>query len=170
MSILFGTIGYHNAHKEEHWPMPFIRETCPICGGQLTIVHTECQDCHTQLTGSAATLAATPAPAASDDVGKYGALARLTRDQLEFVETFLRARGTIKTVEGMLGISYPTVRSRIDDILAAMGLSPTDERASGEMRREQRDILADLAEGRLTPTEAHEQLRQARARTEEEES
>jgi hypothetical protein len=141
--------------------MPFIRETCPICGGRLTLVHIECQDCHTQLTGSTATLAAPP-PATGDDPAKYGPLARLSREQLDFVVTFLRARGIIKTAEGMLGMSYPAVRNRLDDIVAALGVPPSVEGVSGDMRREQRDILADLAEGRITPAEAHAELRRVR--------
>jgi hypothetical protein len=134
----------------------FIRETCPICGGPLVLVQLECQQCHTKFEGEAGVFAAPPPESAS---ARYGAFARLSREQLDFVETFIRARGIIKTVESMLGISYPTVRNRLDDVIATMGNSPTDEPPSGEVRRGQRDIAAELAEGRLTPHEAHELLR-----------
>jgi hypothetical protein len=141
--------------------MTTIRDICPICGGRLALVQLECQQCHTRLEGDAAVLAAPSEDRAAreGDAGRYGVLARLSAEQLSFVATFIRARGIIKTVEAMLGISYPTVRSKLDDVVATMGLSPTDERASGEVLREQRDIVADLAEGRLTPEEAHERLR-----------
>ena len=141
--------------------MPFIREICPICGGHLTLAQVECQDCHTKFEGSTAALAATP-PATQQresESARYGALARLSREQLVFVETFLRARGIIKTVEAMLGISYPTVRNRLDDVVTTMGLSPADESPSGEARRGQRDIAGELADGRITPDEAHTLLR-----------
>lgn len=139
--------------------MPFIREVCPICGGKLSLAVVECQECHTRFEGSATALAAPPPGGAAPDTARFGALARLSPEQLAFVETFIRARGIIKTVEAMLGISYPTVRNRLDDVIATMGLSPSDETASGGARREQRDIAADLAEGRITVEEAHALLR-----------
>jgi hypothetical protein len=143
--------------------MPFIREDCPICGGKLALAQVECQDCHTKFEGSAAAFSVpppqTPEQSRSGETARYGLLARLSPEQLTFVETFIRARGIIKTVEAMLGISYPTVRNRLDDVIITMGLSPADESPSGDARREQREIAADLAEGRISPTEAHELLR-----------
>ncbi len=143
--------------------MPFIREECPICGGKLALAQVECQDCHTKFEGSTAALSAPPPQPPeqnrASESARYGALARLSPEQLAFVETFIRARGIIKTVEAMLGISYPTVRSRLDDVITTMGLSPADEAPSGSARREQREIAADLAEGRISPAEAHELLR-----------
>jgi hypothetical protein len=142
--------------------MPFIREECPVCGGRLALAQLECQDCHTKLEGSAAALAA-PTPEVAQratEAARYGALARLTPEQLAFVETFIRARGIIKTVEAMLGISYPTVRNRLDEVIAALGLSPADEPPSPEGRRNQRDIVGELADGRITPEEAHRLLRE----------
>lgn len=154
--------------------MTTIRDTCPLCGGPLALVQVECQQCHTHFEGSAVAFAATPPPAPpvppvpptpptsprpEADLGRFGALARLSRDQLAFAETFIRARGIIKTAEAMLGISYPTVRSKLDDVIATMGLSPSDDAIAGDARREQREILAELAEGRISPEEAHGLLR-----------
>jgi len=141
--------------------MANVRDICPICGGRLTLVHLECVQCHTKLEGDIAILGM-PSPESGTrdaDAGRFGALARLSREQLTFIETFIRARGIIKTVEGMLGISYPTVRSKLDDVITTMGHSPTDEHASGDARKEQREILIDLAEGRLTTQGAHDLLR-----------
>jgi hypothetical protein len=139
--------------------MTNIRENCPICNGPLAIVQVVCQQCHSRIEAEAAVLVEPATPERESEFARYGSLARLSREQLAFVETFIRARGIIKTVEGMLGISYPTVRSRLEDILVTMGLSPRDESASGEARREQRDIAAELAEGKITPQQAHELLR-----------
>ena len=153
--------------------MPFIREVCPICGGKLAIAQLECQDCHTKLEGSVAALSAAPPEVASpreNDAARYGALARLTREQLAFVETFIRARGIIKKVEAMLGISYPTVRNRLDEVITAMGYSPGDEAPSGDGLRNQRDIVAELADGSITIEEAHRLLReQVRGKSDEHE-
>src|SRR5271165_7021606 len=136
--------------------MATIRDNCPICGGQLMLVQVECQQCHTHFESPAATLAE---PSGANEPPHLGALAKLSRDQLAFVETFIRARGIIKVVESMLGISYPTVRSRLDDVVATMGLSPDDDRPGGEARRSQRKILDDLADGRISVQEAHALLR-----------
>jgi hypothetical protein len=150
-------------HEEADRTMPFIREQCPVCGGALTLVTVECQQCHTRLEGPAAALSEPASPVSSSppaaDAARFGALGRLTREQLAFVETFIRARGIIRTVEAMMGISYPTVRNRLDEVIRAMGLSPADEAPSGQALRDQREIATDLAEGRITPEEAHEQLR-----------
>ena len=78
----------------------------------------------------------------------------LSPEQFEFVEIFLRARGNIKEVERELGISYPTVRSRLEEVVAKLGLgaeSMIDVRAS--------DVLASLEAGELSVEEALRRLR-----------
>ena len=61
---------------------------------------------------------------------------QLEKDQHHFLETFLRCRGVISAVEKELGISYPTVRARLDQLLNAMQLKPVDrpERAASETK------------------------------------
>jgi len=90
-----------------------------------------------------------------------GPLARLSRDQLAFVETFLRARGKIKDVEEELGISYPTVVGRLNDVLVAMGFEAGEDPRDAERRQR---ILDDLSAGRLSAAEAAEQLRSLASR------
>ena len=89
-----------------------------------------------------------------------GRLGLLSPDQLEFVEVFLRCDGKIKHVEKELGVSYPTVRSRLNEIILAMGYelpgSETEEDLTPEARRR---VLDDLAAGRITSEEAVELLR-----------
>ena len=89
-----------------------------------------------------------------------GPLARLSREELSFVEVFLRARGKIKDVEEELGISYPTVVARLNDVLVSMGFEAPPPDASSSARQE---ILDDLAAGRLSATEAAARLRSAGA-------
>jgi hypothetical protein len=85
-----------------------------------------------------------------------GPLARLNRDQLAFVEVFLRARGKIKNVEDELGISYPTVVGRLNEVLASLGF---DEDDAGELSSSRQRVLDDLTAGRLSAAAAAEQLR-----------
>ena len=72
----------------------------------------------------------------------------LPDELMEFVLTFLRCRGNIKEVERELGISYPTVRSRLDKVIERLGVG--DDPA----RMNQREILASLDREEMTPEDA----------------
>src|ERR671911_1702875 len=79
--------------------------TCPVCSGELTITRLHCRSCGTALEGEFG-------------VGRFG---RLDRDQMSLLESFLRSRGNLKEMERELGISYPTVRGRVDALVRALG-------------------------------------------------
>src|SRR4026208_2086897 len=81
--------------------------TCPVCEGELAITRLHCRSCGTALEGEFG-------------VGRFG---RLSREQLTLLESFLRSRGNLKDLERELGISYPTVRGRIEALLRALGLA-----------------------------------------------
>ncbi len=117
---------------------------CPVCGNELAVVRLECGHCGTAV------------------VGRYRAsrFARLTPDQLAFLEAFLRSRGNIRKVERELGISYPTVRSRLNALLAALGFAVGPEEDDETVQRRRRDILDQLESGSLAPGEAARRLRQ----------
>ena len=90
--------------------------TCPICSGELAVTRLHCRSCGTTLEGDF-------------NVGRF---ARLTREQFALLESFLRSKGNLKEMERELGISYPTVRARVDVLLRALGLSD-DEAATDEL-------------------------------------
>jgi hypothetical protein len=123
---------------------------CPVCGDELVVTQLHCGTCHTQIEGRF----------------QLGRFQRLSADQLSFVEVFVKNRGIIKDVEAELGISYPTVRARLDDALRAMGfpaggeddprVSPREARA--QAREERRRILEDLKEQRISAEEAARRL------------
>lgn len=85
----------------------------------------------------------------SFSLGRFHALAP---EQLEFLEVFIRARGNFKDVERVLGISYPTVRSRLDAVIRALGF-PSQATPDGEVER-RKEILRELAEGRIAADDA----------------
>lgn len=98
----------------------------------------ECSGCGTRLEGSFS-------------LGRFQAL---SAEQLEFLDVFVRARGNFRDVERELGISYPTVRSRLDAVIRALGAPDAvepDREADAERRKE---ILRELAEGRIGPDDA----------------
>lgn len=117
---------------------PAVIGRCPICDARLRVVRLECGACGTRLEGSFS-------------LGRFQAL---RPEQLEFLEVFIRARGSFKDVERELGISYPTVRSRLDAVIRALGyqseVAPERE-AEAERRKE---ILRQLADGRIGPDDA----------------
>jgi hypothetical protein len=88
--------------------------TCPICNGELAVTRLHCRSCGTTLEGDF-------------NVGRF---ARLSREQFALLESFLRSRGNLKEMERELGISYPTVRARVDALLRALGLG--DGETAGE--------------------------------------
>ncbi|MDR7418296.1 MAG: DUF2089 domain-containing protein [Armatimonadota bacterium] len=118
--------------------------TCPVCANDLTVVRLECDRCGTAV------------------MGRYRAsrFARLAPDQLTFLETFLRSRGNIRKVERELGISYPTVRGRLNALLAALGIAPASEDEDDVAQRRRREILDQLESGALAAEEAARRLRQ----------
>ena len=162
------------------WEAP---ELCPVCGqDHLLVERLRCPHCGSALEGDfeparRAEVENRPAegggrrsgPLAAAHAGRsdgrsearFGRLARLSDEQLEFVEVFLRCRGVIKNVEDMLGVSYPTVRARLNATLEALGLASDDDGAPAEQRRARREILNDLAAGRITTDEAHALLARA---------
>src|SRR5580765_6284416 len=114
---------------------------CPACGDDLRIVRLECPACGSALHGNFT----------------LGRLARLTREQLQFVEIFIRCRGKIKDVEEDLGISYPTVVARLNEVVQAMGFEVRQEDTDLAARRQQ--ILDELASGKVTAADAASRLR-----------
>jgi hypothetical protein len=126
--------------------------TCPVCAGELTIARLHCRSCGTGLEGEFG-------------VGRFG---RLDREQMSLLESFLRSRGNLKEMERELGISYPTVRARVDALIRSLGLSDGSEAEEDGLAEtdapdpaaERRAILERLARREITAEEAAAALRQ----------
>ncbi|MGI6643914.1 MAG: DUF2089 domain-containing protein [Bacillota bacterium] len=120
---------------------------CPVCGDPLLVSELYCPGCQTKISGSF-------------DLCKF---CKLNSDQRAFAEVFIKNRGNIREVERELGISYPTVRSRLENLIRALGytLGPDEsEGASEDLKaKEKREILDKLAQGQITPQEAARMLR-----------
>src|SRR5215471_4781041 len=129
---------------------------CPVCGETMVVTRLSCGSCGSALEGTFQLSEIGAAPAAGAE--RFGRLARLDAAQLQFVEVFLRCRGVIKNVEDMLGISYPTVKARLANVLETLGFESDEERPAAD-RELRREILADLSSGRISVEEAHRRLR-----------
>jgi hypothetical protein len=104
-----------------------------------------------------------------------GRFLNLSDDELTFIEVFLSARGNLSEVERILGVSYPTIRNKLDEINEILTRTsedtepvrpkdsdtPTVRPMSDEESRKQ--ILRDVADGKLSPVAAMEKLRKASA-------
>jgi len=81
---------------------------------------------------------------------------KLDDEDKEFLVEFLRSRGNIKEVQGRLGISYPTAKSRLDRLLKNLKLY---EEEKNSMSKE--EILEKLEKGEITADEAIALLKEA---------
>jgi hypothetical protein len=119
--------------------------TCPVCSSELAVTRLHCRACGTTLEGEFS-------------VGRFG---RLTREQLLLLESFLRSRGNLRDMERELGISYPTVRSRVEALVRALGFGPRDgadepdpDAPSGDVAAARQTILERLSKREITADDA----------------
>ncbi|MGC9348361.1 MAG: DUF2089 domain-containing protein [Anaerolineae bacterium] len=114
------------------YPMP---GKCPVCGDELFVEKLVCGQCGTSIQGSFLPQR----------------LSQLTREQWDFVELFIRSEGKLNRVQDELGLSYPTVRNRLHEVIRAMGYE-VGEPDSEEIRTQ--SILDELAEGKTSVEDA----------------
>lgn len=131
--------------------------TCPVCSGELAVTRLRCGTCGTTIEGEFG-------------VGRF---ARLTREQMQVLESFLRSRGNLRDMERELQISYPTVRARVEALVRALGFGPRDDAdatagpatpaddaaTAAEVQAGRREILERLAKHELSAEEAAEAIR-----------
>lgn len=110
---------------------------CPNCGDQMVITSYRCNSCYTEVSGEF-------------EIDNFS---RLDKEDKDFIELFLQKRGSIKDVGEEIGISYPTVRNRIDKIVAKLG-----GKVDNKTRRI--DILNMLDNGEISPEEARDLLKE----------
>jgi hypothetical protein len=116
------------------YPVP---ARCPVCGDEMTVTRLHCRRCDSTLEGRFSVV---------------GPFANLTAEQLSFAELFIRCDGKLSRIGEELGLSYPTVRSRLNDLIRALGYEVEEQQQQDAERR--RDILGELSEGKITPEQA----------------
>lgn len=131
-------------------------DECPACHGPIVVTECKCENCQLVMRGEF----------------QPDQFSALSGDQQTFVRVFLRARGNLSEVEKVLGVSYPTIRNKLDEINVvldradavkkggpAAGSAPSRTGAapvSGDVRQA---ILAQVAAGTITAAEALQMLR-----------
>lgn len=87
--------------------------------------------------------------------------AQLSMEQIKFVETFVRCEGKLNRMEGELSLSYPTIRSRLHEIIRALGYEPGKDEPVALDDSNRKRILEELDAGRLSFDEAMAMLKEA---------
>lgn len=114
---------------------------CPVCGEAMIVTRLHCRACDTALEG-AFTLSR---------------FASLSTEHLDFLETFVRCQGKLNWVGDELGLSYPTVRSRLNELIRALGFEILDEPPAETRQRsaqQRQTVLEQLAAGKINAEEA----------------
>jgi hypothetical protein len=98
--------------------------------------------------------------------GKYqpDLFSRLEPNDFDFVVLFVKTKGNIKEMERELGISYWTIRSKLNEIVAQLGLGEAKAQRD-ELSARRQEILEQLNQGQLNVQEAAAQLDELRGRT-----
>lgn len=118
---------------------------CPVCKSKLSVTKLYCHKCSTTIEG---------------DFQPCG-FCSLSEDELNFIKVFIKCRGSIKDVEKELGISYPTVRSKLDTLIKNLGLeNPSQVDMGDEDKKTKRnEILDQLSKGEISPKDAAEKIK-----------
>jgi hypothetical protein len=123
---------------------------CPVCTRELAVTHLQCTACGTDVTGNFA----------------LNHLASVAEPHATVIEMFLRSRGNLKDLERALGLSYPTVRARLEEALNAAGFEREVDRDAEEsaLRIKRKEALDALESGEITVDEAAIRLREHKSR------
>lgn len=153
--------------------MPIALRQCPVCAEPMVVREFYCTACDVTIRGEF-------------EPGSAGPFSQLNDEQLAFLHLFVTSRGNMSDVERSLGVSYPTVRAKLDDLIAALTDTPApipaapviptvpptptspeqppapagptgDELAAHVANR--RRILTQISEGKLSAQEGMEQIR-----------
>ena len=84
--------------------------SCPSCGGDLAVKRLCCDKCGTEVEG----------------LFSLPPLAALVPEEQEFILEFIKASGSLKDMASFLGVSYPTVRNRLDEIIGKLRRNETN--------------------------------------------
>jgi len=105
----------------------------PVSGQELIVTRLECPDSGVVIEGRFS----------------LGWIGRLTREQLDFVELLVKYRGNIQKLAIEMNVAYNTARSRLDDIVMALGGPPENDG-----RIDRRAVLDKLASKEINVEDA----------------
>lgn len=83
-------------------------------------------------------------------------MAQLSAEEQFFAAAFIRCHGSIKEMERIFGVSYPTIKNRLRQVGAQLDFVHVD------VSEPEDDVLTRLEQGEITPAEAAELLKNRR--------
>lgn len=84
---------------------------CPCCNGTLNITSLKCPDCGVELRNTF----------------ELSIFDCLSKEQMDFLLSFLKYRGNLKNLQDEIGISYPTAKRRLEELLIALEIGQKEE-------------------------------------------
>lgn len=111
--------------------MDISKACCPDCGSPMRLTRATCPDCRVDLEGHF----------------EVSALGRLAEEDQVFVAAFLRHNGSIRKMEDLFNISYPTVKNRLKGIVNKLDRAFSAPSPNSV-------ILEQVARGEITVEEA----------------
>ena len=114
--------------------------SCPVCNKKMKATRLKCSSCKTVI----------------ENEFEFSKFEYLSKDQLKVIEVFIMCRGNIKDVEKELGISYPTVRAKLDEVINSLGYKSN----SKNLKSSTSDVIEALEKGEISPQEAIERMKE----------
>lgn len=87
-------------------------------------------------------------------------LAQLTAEDQVFVAAFVRCHGSIKQMEKYFGVSYPTIKNRLNKIGSQLSFVEIEQGSDTDPPRTRSEVLDRLSRGELTVAQALERLKE----------
>ena len=124
--------------------------TCPVCKGKLIVKEFYCTDCGTTIKGEFT----------------LGDILNLPKDKLEFLMDYLKLRGNLRELGNQMGVSYPTIRARFDELLEALGIeSAAAKKQQDEEKKAQiSEILKQIDSGDISSKEGLKKIKELKGR------
>ena len=117
--------------------------TCPVCGSRMHVRELGCKSCDITIRGEF-------------DLSPFNAL---SKEELRFVEIFIRTQGNLREVQSELGLSYPTVKKALENVIRSLGY---DVKPDPIPDPEDADVLSRLKSREISVEEAVERLKLGR--------
>jgi len=116
--------------------MSIIPRKCPSCSAPLVVTQLSCTKCETNLVG----------------LYEINPFLRLSNENLQFLEIFIRNRGNVKEMERETGGSYWVIRRKLDEVITELGYEV--EPVEDEIAARRQEILSRLSKGEIDVKEA----------------
>lgn len=111
---------------------------CPVCNDDLVVSKLTCKSCNSTIEGNFSLCS----------------FCKLSEEQKDFINLFVKSKGNIKEIEKEMGISYPTVRGKLENIIETLNMIDADDKVDKKKKVNKREVLHSLSAGKISTEEA----------------